>query len=113
MTRCARMIALAGLCLLLLACGPDGRDDPARALPGSWTATAATGPVTLVLQEDGKGIWRTELDEAAFKWSVQGSRLVLHTRSGGAVAAPLPENDTLRLSLPGVGELVFIRSEKK
>lgn len=113
MTSCARFFALAALCLMLASCGAGQEDTPVKTLPGSWESEGPEGIVTLVLQEDGKGVWRTELDEAAIKWSVKGDRLVLHTRSGGAVAAPLPVNDTLRLTLPGVGDLVFTRAEKK
>ncbi len=112
MTRLPIALALALFCLFLASCSPENEDSTVS-LPGNWVAETPGGPVTLVLQDDGKGVWRTELDEAPFKWSLQDSRLVLHTKSGGAVAAPLPAGDTLSLDLPGVGKLVFTRSEKK
>jgi len=112
MTRQSLALVLALFCLFLASCSP-GDENSTASLTGSWVAETPGGPVTLVLQDDGKGIWRTELDEAALKWSTQGSRLVLHTKSGGAVAAPLPDGNALHIDLPGVGKLVFTRTEKK
>jgi len=111
MSALIRVLVLTAL--MLLGCGANEPESPAARLPGSWEAETAEGRVVLVLQEDGKGVWRTELDEAPFRWSMKGERLVLHTRSGGAVAASLPSDGTLRLNMPGVGELLFSRTERK
>lgn len=94
--------------LLALGCTRTGVSD----LAGRWEAETESGTVVLILGEDGKGVWRTDMDEVAFRWSLRDERLMLHARSGGVVAAALPVEGRLELDLPSVGTLRFTRVER-
>jgi|GEM_PF-1283884 len=94
--------------LLVLGCARTGVSD----LAGRWEAKTESGVVVLILNEDGKGAWRTEMDEVTFRWSVRDGRLMLHAKSGGVVAAALPVEGRLELDLPSVGTLRFTRVER-
>ena len=94
--------------LLALGCMRPGTSD----LAGRWEAETESGNVVLILGEDGKGAWRTEMDEVAFRWSVRDGRLMLHAKGGGVIAAELPDDGRLEMDLPGVGALRFTRIER-
>jgi len=90
------------LILTLAACSPS-KDTVA----GKYTAKGNDTEVVLTLKENGRGTWSTDMDEISFKWSIRkGGQLWLHTKEGGVVQGELVEG-RIKLTLPGVDELVF------
>lgn len=89
---------------LLSACAQD-KD----AFVGTYTAQDVENEIVLVLKDNGKGTWSTDLDEIQFKWSVRrGGELWLHTVEGGVVQGQIAGN-RISLSLPGMKAFVFRR----
>lgn len=100
-----RLCALLLVLILVLAAGCTRDTGP---VAGTYTASGET-PVTLTLDESGKGTWSTDLDEITFKWSVRkGNTLWVHTKEGGVIQGAI-EDGRIRLALPGVGEMEFER----
>ena len=103
-----RTVVILVAALLALGCARSGASD----LVGRWESWTDAGRVVLILNEDGKGAWRTEMDEVTFRWSVRDNRLVLHAKGGGVVSATLPDDGRLEMDLPSVGTLLFTRIER-
>lgn len=99
-------IILCTILLILAACAPS-KDTVA----GKYTAQSPDTEVVLTLDKKGKGTWSTDMDEIQFKWSIRkDGKLWLHTKEGGVIQGTI-EEDTIKLTLPGVDALVFKRHE--
>lgn len=72
-------------------------------LVGTYAAGPDTGGVTMTLEENGHGVWKTGLDEIIFKWSLSDETLVLHTRDGGILTGRPVEGGWI-VAIPGAGE---------
>lgn len=100
-------LILCTILLLLAACSRN-KDDVA----GKYTARNGDTEIVLTLDKDGKGVWSTDMDEIRFKWSLRkNDRIWLHTREGGVIQGVI-EDGGIRLTLPGVEELVFQRQQQ-
>lgn len=64
--------------------------------------------VILELQSDGKGLWSMETDNASFRWKLNQNKISLHTRTGGVIEGTYDEG-TIRIDLPGMGDILFKR----
>lgn len=64
--------------------------------------------VTLDLQSGGKGLWSIETDNAPFRWNLNQDKIRLHTRTGGVIEGTV-DNGTIRIELPGMGDILFKR----
>lgn len=96
-------LLLALLLVLPAACTPE------TGLEGKYQAQAQDGKtVTLTLKPDHTGEWDTATDNVPVRWEMRGGELLLHSKGGGVVRAAVVEG-TLRVNLPGEGELVFRR----
>jgi len=106
---CFLLVAL--VCLLVACNGGAPSNQPA----GKYVAAAESGgggkTVTLELNEGGEGSWSTDVDSVPFKWDVRGKTAILHTKAGGVIEAVI-EDDGLRVDLPGVGRLIFVKAPK-
>ncbi|WP_027367037.1 hypothetical protein [Desulfocurvibacter africanus] len=76
---------------------------------GAYDAQPPSGPVSMVLQEDGRGVWKTDMDEISFSWSLRQGKLVLHTRDGGVITGR-PATEGWLVSVPGADEYLFRRT---
>lgn len=95
--------------LLLLVVALSACLQNKEVVAGTYVAMGGESEVTLVLKDNGKGTWSTDLDDIQFKWSVRkGGKLWLHTVEGGVVQGQVAGNKIF-LTLPGVDELVFMR----
>lgn len=95
--------------LLLLAClACSGRGD----LAGSYEARheGPGGPVTagMVLGEDGSGKWEIGGEVLNFSWTAVPGGVRVHVRDGAVVEGVI-EGGNVRLDVPGVGHLLFVR----
>jgi len=97
-----RFLFIALLLLTLAACSSDKETTA-----GKYIAQGKDTKVVLTLNEDGRGIWSTDTDEIPFKWSLRkNGQLWLHTKTGGVIQSKLIEGK-IRITLPGVEELIF------
>lgn len=107
--------SLAGIVLLALALPMLlWQCDRHAGIAGKYQ-TAAPGasgrvPVSLELQADGKGIWSMETDNAPFRWDLYGTKIRLHTQSGGVIEGVV-DQETIHLAMPGMEVLIFKRCE--
>lgn len=76
---------------------------------GAYGAQPPSGPVSMILQEDGRGVWKTDMDEISFNWSLCEGKLVLHTRDGGVITGR-PAKGGWLVSVPGADEYLFQRT---
>jgi hypothetical protein len=95
--------------LLLAAClACSGRGD----LAGKYEALheGPGGPVTadMVLAEDGSGKWEIAGEVLNFSWTAVPGGVRFHARDGAVVEGVL-EGENVRLDVPGVGHLLFVR----
>jgi hypothetical protein len=92
--------------LLCLACSRPSD------LSGRYEATYSglSGPVqvVMILAADGSGKWEIEGEELPFSWFDQSGGVRVHTRDG-AVVEGVQEGRDVRLDVPGVGKLFFVR----
>ncbi len=102
----AILAPLALLALLSLVSACERGPNPV----GSYAAEPDSGPVTMTLEEDGRGVWKTGLDEIAFSWSLRDGTLVLHTRDGGVVTGR-PAEAGWRVAIPGAGQYHLRRAQ--
>lgn len=87
------------LVLLSLAAACQGGPSPV----GTYAAEPDSGPVSMTLEEDGRGLWKTGMEEIAFNWSLRDDTLVLHTRDGGIITGR-PVEAGWMVTIPGAGE---------
>ena len=66
--------------------------------------------VVMVLGEDGSGKWEIDGEVLSFSWTVRPGVVTVHTRDG-AVVEGMVEGDNVRLDVPGVGKLLFVRGK--
>lgn len=105
------LLSLLIPCLLALLSCQSGTD-----LTGTYEAVSPLNPdasVTLVLKAEGKGAWSVDGEEVAFQWEVRGDELWLHTRSGGVLTGRVGEDDSIDITLAGVGKLLFKKSDRE
>jgi len=76
----------------------------------SHTGLSGQVDVVMVLGEDGSGKWEIEGEVLPFSWTVRPGGVLIHTRDG-AVVEGLVEGDNVRLDVPGVGKLFFMRGK--
>jgi len=96
------------LFFLCLAC--SSRVDLAGRYEASHTGPSGPVDVVMVLGEDGSGKWEIEGEVLPFSWSVRPGVVNVHTRDG-AVVEGVVEGGNVRLDVPGVGKLFFVRGK--
>jgi hypothetical protein len=64
----------------------------------------------MTLAEDGSGKWEIEGEVLSFSWVVREGALNVHTRDGAVVEGVI-EVGNIRLDVPGVGTLDFVRGK--
>jgi len=103
-----RVFLLCVAALLVLA-GCEGSPG----VEGKYLAQGQDGKnVTLTLKAGFTGEWETATDSVPVRWEVRGGEVWLHSKSGGILRGIL-QDGTLRVVLPGEGELVFARPGAK
>lgn len=99
------------VCLFLAAVSCDrGRD-----ISGKYKAAESPGSIAqsqLVLKADGKGTWKVDREETQFTWEQKGDEVLLHSKTGGVIVGKLAPNDSIEISLPGMDNLHFTRTER-
>jgi hypothetical protein len=101
----------AALLVLLLAAGCAQERDLAGDYAAQPPTDALPAQVGLTLNPDGTGQWRVQGGESVyFQWETRGEDVWLHTRDGGLIQAR-ETGQGLRMDLPGVGRLEFVRTE--
>ncbi len=103
-----RLAPLALCALLLLAVPLSGCRGPVESLVGEYEAEAGglISAPRLNLRSDGGGGLTVGAEDAAFRWEVKDSQVLLHTRQGGMVLLKRTAQG-LEGDLPGVGRVVF------
>jgi hypothetical protein len=96
------------LLFVCLAC--SSRVDLAGRYLAQHPRPDGTVEVVMVLGEDGSGKWEIEGEVLPFSWSVRQDMLNVHTRDG-AVVVGAAEGGNVRLDVPGVGKLLFVRGK--
>lgn len=94
--------------LLLTSC-----QEP-RQLAGQYGAANAAGrdsQVILTLKGDGKGSWKAHQEEVTFQWELKPKEVWLHSKSGGVIVGKVREDASIDISLPGVGDFHFVKTE--
>jgi len=98
-------------CLFLTALSCDrGRD-----ISGKYKAAGLPGNAMesqLVLNTDGKGTWKVDREETSFTWEQRGDEVLLHSKTGGVIIGKLAPNDSIEISLPGIDNFHFTRTER-
>lgn len=98
-------------CLVLLVClACSSRTDLAGRYAASHAGPAGPMEVVMVLGEDGSGKWEIEGEVLPFSWTVRPGMLNVHTRDGAVVEGTV-EGGNVRLDVPGVGKLLFVRGK--
>lgn len=98
-------------CLLLLALSCDqGRDISGKYKAANLPGNGAQSQ--LVLKIDGKGTWKVDREETQFTWEQKGDEVLLHSKTGGVIIGKLAPNDSIEISLPGMDNLHFTRTER-
>ena len=105
---------ITAMLILLIAALVFGCNRQQEKLVGEYTAvktgSAESVPASLELFADGKGFWSIETDNAPFRWDLYQNRIRLHTKSGGVIEGTL-DQDSIQLTLPGMGVIRFQRKE--
>lgn len=96
------------LLFVCLAC--SSRNDLAGRYVALHPRPGGTVEAVMVLSEDGSGKWEIEGEVLPFSWSVRQGMLNVHTREG-AVVEGTAEGGNVRLDVPGVGKLLFVRGK--
>ena len=96
------------LLFVCLAC--SSRTDLAGRYDASHPGPGGTVEVVMVIGEDGSGKWEIEGEVLPFSWTVRQEMLNVHTRDG-AVVEGVVEGGNVRLDVPGVGKLLFVRGK--
>lgn len=101
-----KRIATWLVALFLFACG-GGVD-----ISGEYAAShqGPSGPVDarMSIEADGNGRLEIGGEHMPFLWTLRSDVLTIHAREG-AVVEGLREGDALRVDVPGVGKLLFVR----
>lgn len=86
--------------------------SPLSDLPGAYQADhqGLNGKVrvVMVMAEDGSGKWEISGENVPFLWRERAGVVLIHTREGGVVEGQV-ESRGLRMDVPGVGKLLFVR----
>ena len=96
------------LLLVCLAC--SSRVDLVGRYQASHKGPSGAVEVAMVLGEDGSGKWEIEGEVLPFSWTAGPGMLNVHTREG-AVVEGVVEGGNVRLDVPGVGKLLFVRGK--
>jgi len=105
------MVKIIVLLLALAALAASCSDS--SGVEGKYVALGADGKnVTLTLKKGFTGEWETHTDAVSVRWEAKGSEIWLHSKGGGVLRGVWADG-TLRVALPGEGELVFVRPGAK
>ena len=67
--------------------------------------------VFLELKPIGEGIWVVGAQEVIFRWYIKKGDLRINTKEGGVLVGKIKE-DTLRITVPGKGEMLFKKARQ-
>jgi hypothetical protein len=104
------VIKLLPLLLLLLCLSCSSRPDLAGRYEASHTGPSGPVNAVMTLAEDGSGKWEIGGEVLPFSWVVREGALNVHTRDGAVVEGVI-EGGNVRLDVPGVGTLDFVRGK--
>lgn len=94
------------VCILVLAFLINGCGEEKRILGRYTSDPTPSGMIILSLNENGRAEWMTDIDTASMRWEQRGQEVWLHTKEGGVIRGILKDS-ALRLTLPGVGVILF------
>lgn len=94
------------LLFVCLAC--SGRTDAAGSYEARHEGPGGSVSAVMVLGEDGSGKWEIGGEVLPFSWSASPGGVQVHTRDGAVVVGTM-EGGNVRLDVPGVGRLLFVR----
>jgi hypothetical protein len=104
-----RSVATIGVwlfCLSLAFCfSCESKDKYA----GKYVASTKE-EILLELKPSGEGNWALGDKEVSFSWYIKGGDLRINTREGGVLVGKI-EGNTIRVTLPARGEIVFNKSQ--
>jgi len=66
--------------------------------------------IFLDLKPSGEGSWALGDREVTFSWYIKGGDLRVNTKEGGVLVGKI-EGNTIRITLPARGEIVFTKSQ--
>lgn len=101
-----KWFALLTLLALFVSCSRPS--DLAGDYSASHNGLSGKVDIRMRLTEDGSGKWEVAGEELAFTWSEQSGLLIIRTRDGGVVEVRV-EGATLKVDVPGVGTVPFVR----
>jgi len=104
------VIKLLPFLLLFLCLSCSSRPDLAGRYEASHTGPSGPVNAVMTLAEDGSGKWEIEGEVLPFSWVVREGALNVHT-GDGAVVEGVIEGGNVRLDVPGVGTLDFVRGK--
>ena len=80
---------------------------------GKYVAVNKGGPakeeIYIELKPSGEGVWVVGDKEVSFSWYIKGGDLRVNTKEGGVLVGKL-EGNTIKMTLPARGEIVFRKS---
>jgi hypothetical protein len=94
--------------LTLAAC--SDRTELVGRYEASHSGLSGEVNVVMTLGEDGSGKWEIEGEILSFSWTARSGGVFVHTRDG-AVVEGMVEGENVRLDVPGVGKLLFVRGK--
>ncbi len=104
------MMKILPFLMLLLCLSCSSRPDLAGRYEASHTGPSGPVNAVMTLAEDGSGKWEIEGEVLPFSWAVREGALNVHTRDGAVVEGVI-DGGNVRLDVPGVGKLDFVRGK--
>lgn len=92
--------------LFLAACG--GAENVSGDYAASHQGLSGQVDVRMTIEADGTGRWEIGGEHMQFVWTLRSGILTIHAREG-AVVEGRREDDDLRVDVPGVGQVLFVR----
>jgi len=98
-------------CLMILFClSCSGKPELSGRYEATHNGLSGAVDVVMILGEDGSGKWEIGGEVLPFSWFGSPGVLNVHTREG-AVVEGVVEGGNVRLDVPGVGKLLFVRGK--
>jgi hypothetical protein len=101
-----RLLSGCLLLILLISCGSR------EGFVGTYKTEAGGSPTpvetVMELKANGEGTWRVNDEDVPFAWYIKGGELRIHTKGGGVIVGAT-EKDTIQITAPGAGTLLFRR----
>lgn len=109
-----RSVTAIGMWLLCLCLAFAVSCESKEKYAGRYAAVpkdaSAKEKIYLELKPSGEGSWALGDKEVSFSWHIKGGDLRVNTKEGGVLVGKI-EGNSIRITLPVSGEIVFNKSQ--